>query len=221
MIANFIIVKTETGQIIKFNDFFELLYDASKIDELSNYFLREIKNEDSEGCLEQKLIIYNLYEYLRQYVYFDEDFKYNFKLYCSTDEENKPLYDNGERVTFISMLKKDEIKIISNFHEELNFINNLEDNNIEFYNKLNIEVSNKIKEINTIIITHNKTSLPFFITIIYIVIIFLFNFIFIYLIIKQIQNDKTEAFHKYIIYVAEFLDTNIYKNILKYFNLKL
>ena len=223
MIAKFIIVKTNQDIIIKFNDFFDLLYDASKIDELSNYFLREIKNEDSEGCLEQKLIIYNLYEYLRQYVYFDEDFKYKFKQYCSTEGQNKPTYDNGESVTFISMLKKDEIKIISNFHEELNFINNLEDNNIEFYNKLNIEVSNKIKEINTIIITHNKTSLPFFITIIYIVIIFLFNFIFIYLIIKQIQNDKTEAFHKYIIYVSNFLETYIYNNILmllNYFNLK-
>jgi hypothetical protein len=219
MIAKFIIVKNNDGKIIKFNDFFDLLYDASKIEELSNYFLEEIKNENHNGCLEQKIIIYNLYEYLRQYVLFDDEFKRNFKLYCSTDEENKPKYENDDKITFISMLKNNEIKIISNFHEELNFINNLEDKNIEFYNKLNIEVSNKIKEINKTIITHNKTSLPFFITIIYIVIIFLFNFIFIYLIIKQIKTDKTEAFHEYIIKASDFLNTYIYDKLLKFFKI--
>ena len=178
IIASYIIIKTDENQIIKFNDLFELLYDASKIEELSDYFLTEIKNEDKDGCLEQKIIIYNLYEYLRQYVNFDDDFKYNFKQYCSTEANNKPKYDNGDSITFISMLKNNEVKIISNFHEELNFINKLSDNNIDFYNRINTEVSNKIKNINKKIITHNKTTLPFFITIIYMIIIFILNYLF-------------------------------------------
>lgn len=213
IIASYIIIKTDENQIIKFNDLFELLYDASKIEELSDYFLTEIKNEDKDGCLEQKIIIYNLYEYLRQYVNFDDDFKYNFKQYCSTEANNKPLYNNGDSITFISMLKNNEVKIISNFHEELNFINKLSDNNIDFYNRINTEVSNKIKNINKKIITHNKTTLPFFITIIYMIIIFLLNFVFIYIIITQINKDKTDAYNKYIKDASNFLDRYIYDQI--------
>ena len=216
MIASYIIIKNDRGQIIKFNDFFDLLYDASKIEELSDYFLKEIKNEDKEGCLEQKIIIYNLYEYLRQYVNFDDKFKLNFKQYCSNDENNKPKYENGSSITFISMLKNDEIKIISNYHEELNFINKLDDN-IEFYNKLNTEVSKKIKEINKKIITHNKTTLPFFITIVYMILIFLFNFFIVYVIIQQIIEDKTDAYHEYIQKASNLIDKNIYQTILKFF----
>ncbi len=221
MISDFIIVKNKEGINIKFNDFFDLLYDASKIDELSEYFLKQIKNEDEEGCLTQKIIIYNLYEYLRQYVYFDEDFKNNFAQYCSTDENDKPKYDNGDTITFISMLKKDEIKIISNYHEDLDFVNKLEDDNIEFYNKLNLQVSNKIKDINKKIITHNKTSLPFFITIIYMIIIFILNFIIVYIIIIQIEKDKTDAYHYYFKMVSKYLNEYFYQNIFKYFNFKL
>jgi len=218
MIASYIIIKTDTGQIVKFNDFFDLLYDSSKIEELSDYFLKEIKNMNNDGCLEQKIIIYNLYEYLRQYVNFDDNFKYNFKQYCSNDENNKPKYENGSSITFISMLKNDEIKIISNYHEELNFINKLDDN-IEFYNKLNTEVSKKIKEINKKIITHNKTTLPFFITIVYMILIFLLNFFIVYLIIQQIIEDKNDAYHEYIHKASNFINKNIYQIILKKLNI--
>ena len=215
LIASYIIVKTEENdkpkKIIKFNDLFELLYDASKIEELSDYFLKEIKNENADGCLEQKIIIYNLYEYLRKYVIFDDVFKNKFKTYCSTLE--------NKTITFISMLKNDEINIISNYHEELNFINKLDDKSIEFYNILNADVSKKLKEINKIIITHNKTTLPFFITIVYMIIIFLLNLIFIYFIIKQIIADETDAYHKYIKTASIILNDNIYNKILKYFNL--
>jgi hypothetical protein len=222
MIASYIIIKNDTGQIIKFNDFFDLLYDSSKIEEISDYFLKEIKNMNNDGCLEQKIIIYNLYEYLRQYVNFDDKFKNNFKLYCSTDENNKPKYENGSLITFISMLKNDEIKIISNYHEELNFINKLDDN-IEFYNKLNTEVSKKIRDINKKIITHNKTILPFFITIVYMILIFLLNFFIVYLIIQQIIQDKYDAYHEYIKKASKFIDNNIYQtivtNLKKFYNI--
>lgn len=217
MIDKYILVKTPDNNIVKFNDFFDLLYDASKIDELSEYFLSQIRNEDTEGCLQQKIIIYNLYEYLRQYVYFDDIFKNNFKLYCSNDKDNKPLDDIDEPIRFISMLNNDEVRIISNYHEELDFVNKLEDKNIEFYNKLNTQVSNKIRDINKKIITHNKTTLPFFITIIYLFIIFIFNLIVIYFVVKMILSDKTDAYHIYIKTVSKYMDEYIYKIIINYF----
>ena len=117
------------------------------------------------------------------------------------------------------MLKNNEVKIISNFHEELNFINKLSDNNIDFYNRINTEVSNKIKNINKKIITHNKTTLPFFITIIYMIIIFLLNFVFIYIIITQIKKDNTDAYNKYIKDASNFLDRYIYDQIFQIFQI--
>jgi hypothetical protein len=220
MISSYINVLTDEKKIIVLNDYFELLYDSSRISELNEHLLSQIKNEDKDGCLEQKIIIYNLYEYLRQYVYFDEDFKYNFKQYCSTNELNKPRYDNGNTITFISLLKNDEVLIISNYHEDLDFINNLEDNNIEFYNKINTLVSNKIKEINKKIITHNKTILPFFITIVYIFLIFIFNLLIFYIITKMIKDDKTDSYHINFVNASKFVHTYIFEIIIKLFNSK-
>ena len=91
--------------------------------------------------------------------------------------------------------------------------------NIEFYNKLNTEVSKKIKNINKKIITHNKTTLPFFITIVYMILIFLLNFFIVYIIIQQILEDKYDAYHEYIKKASNFININIYQTILK--NLKI
>jgi len=215
MISEKILVKTQDNKNITFSDFFDLLYDASKIDQLNSYFLQQIKNKDNENCLKQKLIIYNLYEYLRQYVYFDEDFQANFVKYCSNDENNKPEYDSGNTITFISMLKNDEVKIISNSHENLDFINNLEDDSIEFYNQINTEVSNIIKDINKKIITHNKTTLPFFITIIYIILIFLFNFAIVYWVVFMIRIAEEDAYHPHIRKATNYLNTYVYDKIIK------
>jgi len=215
MISNFILIKTDKDDILRDDNFFILLYDASKIDELSDYFLKEIRNENKSNCLEQKIIIYNLYNYLRQYIDFNENFQKNFKLYCST--ENKPKYDNGNKITFLSMLNNNEVKIIMNYHEELAFINKLGDDNIEFYNKINKNISNKIRDINKKIITHNKTILPFFLTIFYIIIIFLLNFFIIYFIIQMIITDKTDAYHIYIQNFSNIINNFIYKPFLNLF----
>ena len=110
--------------------------------------------------------------------------------------------------------------IISNYHEDLDFINNLEDNNIEFYNKINTLVSNKIKEINKKIITHNKTILPFFITIVYIFLIFIFNLLIFYIITKMIKDDKTDSYHINFVNASKFVHTYIFEIIIKLFNSK-
>jgi len=220
LIAKMILIKNDGDKNLRNDEFFKLLYDASKIEELSDMFLAEIKSKDSARCLKQKIIIYNLYEYLRQYIDFDEEFQKNFKIYCIRDANNKPKYKNGNSITFISMLNNNEVKIITNFHEELPFFNKLDDKYLEFYNQLNKDISEDLRDINKKIITHNKTTLPFFLTILYICLIFLLNFVIVYIIIKMIKEDKTDAYHKYIVYAITFLDDYIYTPLLDFFKKK-
>jgi len=214
LIAKMILIKNDDNKNLRNDEFFKLLYDASKIDELSDMFLTEIKSKDSAKCLKQKIIIYNLYEYLRQYIDFDEQFQKNFKIYCIRDADNKPKYENGNTITFISMLNNNEVKIITNFHEELPFFNKLDDEYLEFYNQLNKDITENLRDINKKIITHNKTTLPFFLTILGVCLIFLLNFVIVYIIIQIIQKDKTDAYHKYIIYAINFLNDYIYTPLL-------
>lgn len=214
IIAKMILIKNDDNKNLRNDDFFKLLYDASKIEELSDMFLEEIKSKDVAKCLKQKIIIYNLYEYLRQYIDFDEQFQKNFKIYCIRDADNKPKYENGNTITFISMLNNNEVKIITNFHEELPFFNKLDDEYLEFYNQLNKDITENLRDINKKIITHNKTTLPFFLTILYICLIFLLNFVIVYIIIQIILKDKTDAYHKYIVYAINFLNEYIYEPLL-------
>lgn len=216
LISKMILIKNDDNKNLRNDEFFKLLYDASKIEELSDMFLAEIKSKDIARCLKQKIIIYNLYEYLRQYIDFDEEFQKNFKIYCIRDANNKPKYKNGNTITFISMLNNNEVKIITNFHEELPFFKKIDDEYLEFYNQLNKDISENLRDINKKIITHNKTTLPFFLTILYISLIFLLNFVVVYIIIQMIKEDKTDAYHKYIVYAINFLDDYIYKPLLDF-----
>ena len=220
LISKMILIKNDDNINLRNDEFFKLLYDASKIEELSDMFLAEIKSKDIARCLKQKIIIYNLYEYLRQYIDFDEEFQKNFKIYCIRDANNKPKYKNGNTITFISMLNNNEVKIITNFHEELPFFKKIDDEYLEFYNQLNKDISENLRDINKKIITHNKTTLPFFLTILYISLIFLLNFVVVYIIIQMIKEDKTDAYHKYIVYAINFLDDYIYKPLLDFFKKK-
>ena len=77
IIDNYILIigsegEDENDKILIDNNFFKLLFDASRIDELNNFFLMEINNKDPKKCLIQKIIIYNLYNYFNDYLIFDE-----------------------------------------------------------------------------------------------------------------------------------------------------
>ena len=69
-------------------------------------------------------------------------------------------------------------------------------------------------------ITHNKTILPFFITIVYIFLIFIFNLLIFYIITKMIKDDKTDSYHINFVNASKFVHTNIFEIIIKLFNSK-
>jgi len=223
-IAEYILIKTQNNNneitILVDDNFFDILFDFSRIDELNTIFLNGINSNNADGCLEQKIIIYNLYMYLREYVTFDNNMQNYFKEYCTTLGNNKPLYKGtNNHITFLSLLNNNEIKMIKKYHEELDFYNNISNENIEYYNILNKNIDKKIKEINSYIITYNKTIIPFFLSILYIFMIFIFNFIVVYIIIIYIlkSDNSSQDFNYYFIYMTYQIKTNFYDKILNWF----
>jgi len=196
-ISEYVLIKNASNKqagkavILVDENFFDILYDFSRIDELNNIFLIGIKNNDANGCLEQQIIIYDLYMYLREYISFDDKMQTIFKQYCTTEANEKPIYDGTDtRITFLSLLNNNEIKIIKKYHEELDYYNNIPNDNIEFYNTLNRSIDRKLREINRNMVTHKETLIPFLLSISYIFFILLLNFIIIYIIIKFNNNMK-------------------------------
>ena len=220
MLAEIILIRAndDTNSIISDDNFFELLFDASKIDKINEIFYNGIITRDNSKCLEQKVIIYNLYCYLREYTTFDEEMRTLFKKYCISDENNKPFDERGNKVTFISLLSAGETKMMRKYHDELPFVNQIPDKHLDFFNEFNKRIGKKVKDINMKIINYTKTSIPFFITIIYIFLIFLLNYIIVYIILSMIlSNADDNKFNQYIIKASYYIKIYIYDPLLNFF----
>jgi hypothetical protein len=211
-IFDFIKMTDMNGNILQDDNFFNMLYDSAQIDNLNKYFKDSIIAKDPDNCLEQKIIIYNLYCYFREYINFDNDIKEKFKEYCTTSAEDKPLLDENKNIkmTFISMLNNSEIRMIRKYNEELNYFNEIPENMTDYFNDLNKSISNKINKINITTITYPKTFMPFLTAVIYIILILILNLIFFYVVINLILNDKENKIANSIKYVATILNTYIY-----------
>jgi hypothetical protein len=226
LLEDIILIKTSVSgvdEIIVDNNFFDILFDLSRIDELNTIFLNGIKDNNASGCLEQKIIIYDLYIYLKEHISFDINRQKEFKEYCTSTTENKPLnLKTNAKITFISLLNNSEVRMIKKYHEDLDFYNNISDENIEYYNLLNKSISIKLKNINENIITYNKTLLPFFIAIIYIFGIFLFTFGLFYILINYIligdaNLSEENKFNFYFVYILYQIKVYLYDKIIKWF----
>lgn len=197
-------------------NFFNILFDSTRIDDLNTLFLNGIKENNASGCLEQKIIMYDLYIYLKEHISFDKPNQERFKQYCINKYDNKPLIQGTDkRTTFISLLNSSEVKMIKKFHENLEFVNNIPDDKNEYYNNLNKSLTEKIKRINENIITYNKTLLPFFVTILYIIGIFLFTAGLFYMLINYVlmgdaKMSDDNKFNYYFVYSLYMIKTNIY-----------
>lgn len=208
------------NDILVDDEFFTILYDASRIDEMNDIFMQGIITENKDNCLEQKIIIYNIYNYLREYMVFDVDTKEKFKEYCTTDVNNKPKFTDSEiKMTFVSMMNNDEIKMIRRYNEDLPYYNQIPDDKIEFFNKLNTNINEKIKQINLLILTNTNTMIPFFLTIIYIIFIVILNIIIFYVIsvIVLSKDPETTGFNEYIFKLLYYIKTHIYDRVIEKF----
>ncbi len=210
----------DKNQVLVDHTFFEILYDASRIDELNQIFLDGVKTEDKDECLEQKIMIYNIYCYLREYIPFTKDMQDRFKDYCTTTSDNKPKFtDSDIPMTFVAMLNNNEVKMIRKFNEDLNYYNEVPDDKLEYFNKLNSNITDKIKKINLLILTNTNTMVPFFLTIFYIIAIVIVNFIILYIIIFIIttnQEQTIKEFNPYIYLLLDKIRENIYNPIINY-----
>jgi len=210
----------DNNQILVDHKFFDILYDASRIDELNEIFLDGIKTEDASNCLEQKIIIFNIYCYLREYIPFTKDMQDKFKDYCTSDANNKPKFTNSDiTMSFVALLNNNEIKMIRKYNESLNYYNEIPDDKIEYFNTLNTSITEKIKNINLLILTNTNTLIPFFLTIVYICFIVVLNFGILYAIIYLLSSRKEETlneFNPYIFLLLYNIKIYIYDPIIKY-----
>jgi len=226
-IASYILIySNSTGSnqnndnILVDDEFFNILYDASRIDEMNEIFMNGVMSEDKDKCLEQKLMIYNIYNYLREYMVFDVDTKEKFKEYCTSDVDNKPKFTNSDiKMTFVSMMNNDEIKMIRKYNEDLPYYGQIPDNKIEYFNKLNASINEKVKQINLLILSNTNTMIPFFLTILYIIFIVMLNIIIFYIIaVIVVSKDPQETgFNEYIFKMLYYIKTHIYDRIIIYF----
>lgn len=209
---------SSTSSLLVDNNFFNALYDSSRMDEINSTFYNEIISGNKETCVKQKIIIYNIYRYLREYIVFDNDMKELFKDYCTSFADNKPKYKNTDTsVTFISMLNNQEVKLIKKYHEELPFYTNIPDDNLEFFNELNLSIGECLKSINVKIVNYKGTLSPFLFTFLYIIIIVFYNIIFFYIIINIMLNDTSDViFPPVVITAVSTINDNIYKPIIEY-----
>jgi hypothetical protein len=218
IISKYILIKDNSGNILIDENFFIILFDPSRIDEINEIFKQEIITKNKNNCLEQKIIIYNIYNYLREYIIFDDKMKEDFKDYCTSEAENKPLNENGMRMTFISLLNNNEIKMIKKYNEDLLYFNDIPDENLDFFNEHNKRINYIMKDINSNILIKNSTSIPFFFTIIYIISILLLSILVVYIITVTVLSAdlKEVGFNKYIYLGLEKLNTNVFERIINY-----
>jgi hypothetical protein len=89
---------------------------------------------------------------------------------------------------------------------------------MEYFNKLNANISEKIKDINMKILINTNTSVPFFLTIIYIIFIIVLNLIVIYLIISLVINSTSgeKEFNEYLYKGFNVINENVYKPLFKF-----
>lgn len=210
-----------SDDILVDHKFFEILYDASRIDELNEIFMDGIKTNDATECLEQKIIIYNIYCYLREYIPFTEEMKEKFKNYCTSDANNKPKFtDSNIPMTFVAMLNNREIKMIRKYNEDLSYYSDIPDKNIEYFNELNTNITEKIKKINLLILTNTNTMIPFFLTIFYIFFIVILNLIVLYIIIFIVVSRKDitlKEFNPYVYGILYNIKIFVYDPIINFF----
>lgn len=212
--------KEDKNNIIVDHKFFDILYDASRIDELNEIFLDGIKNEDTSKCLEQKIIIYNLYCYLHEYIPFTKDMQDKFKDYCTSTAENKPKFTNSDiSMSFVAMMNNNEVKMIRKYNESLNYYNQIPDDKVEYFNTLNESITTKINDINRLILTNTNTMIPFFFTIFYVIFIVILNLLILYTIITIVMSnpeDTMSVFNKYILMILVNVNKYFYEPIIKY-----
>ena len=60
IIAKYILIKDNTGNILIDENFFIILFDPSRIDEINELFKQGIITKDKTNCLEQKILIFNI-----------------------------------------------------------------------------------------------------------------------------------------------------------------
>jgi hypothetical protein len=169
------------------NNFFDLLTDSTKRNEIDNIFSKKVDEVDQQpNDLSKYLIMYDIYMYFDEYVYMNDVVKEDLRNYFKLGEED------ASNKTFISFLDANQRKLIKLYHEELPFYKQIPPNKLEAFQKINEKVSQTIGNINKSIIKYTGTFFPFLFACIYIIGIFIFNAICAYILMDYILTTTDD-----------------------------
>ena len=174
-----------------FDKFYRLLQDISNRNEVDTFFNNMVLdlNDTGDSNLGKYLLIYNIYVYFEEYIYLDDNNRDSIKLYFIEIIEGKNIRLTK---TFISFLDTNERRLIKQYHEELPFYNQIPNEKLENYKKINENIGDILKNINKSIIKYSGTFYPFLFTSIYIILICIYNLICVYVIFSFIADTKEE-----------------------------
>lgn len=211
------IISPETNNNNEFYNFYSLLTDTSKRNEIDKIFSDKIKTlkTDSDNQLRKYIMIYDIYMYFEEYLPMNDVMKEKIGSYfgIKSEDSNK---DQPEKPKFIELLDSNERKLMKAYHEDLEFHNLISADNLEYYLKVNDDVSTTIAFINKHIIKYTGTFFPFLITCIYIYLICIYNIYTLYIVCKYIIDTEDDNIfmtfiynfsHKYIYYCEKLYST--------------
>jgi hypothetical protein len=148
-------------------DFFLLLTDSTKRNEIDSKFLSKINDiEQPLNNIGKYLFMYDIYMYFDEYIYMNDVVKEDIKSYLKISETS------SDR-TFISFLDSNERKLIKLYHEDLPFYNQIPSEKLGTFQKINEQVNKEISGINKLILKYSGTFYPFLFACIYIIGIFI------------------------------------------------
>jgi len=189
--------------------FYTLLKDSTKYDELNLFFENKINySTKEENNIGKYIFIYDLYRYFSEYIFMNDINEYKIGNYLTLIKKNDNNNNDTEKLTFISLLDTNNKRLIKLYHEELMFYKNIPKNKIEIFKTINNEIITNIASINKLIINYNGTFLPFIVICIYIIIIFLYNALVLYLLFDAIHETESKNMFPPFIYRI----TTMYKN---------
>ena len=203
------------------NNFFNLLTDTSKRNEIDTLFSIKVKNikKDVDNNIRKYLMMYNIYMYFENYLYMNDIMKEKIKRYfgiSSNNEEIEPITETPD-ITFIGLLDSNERKLLKAYHEDLPFHSLISKDYLEDYQVINEQIGTTIATINKNIIKYQGTFFPFLITCIYILIICFYNVYTLYIIFKFINDTENDNIFMPFIYTLSHRYITLYDRIYSLF----
>ena len=195
------------SNIIIDDDFYNII-TKNNYSDINDFISNKISSDINS--LSKYLLIYNIYTYISTYISNTEDNINNLKNYLTSKDNN---------ISFYSLLNMQNTSVMQKYYENLDFYQNIADNNDDTNKEINTQIqnlNNNINDINKYIINKNSTSVPMYYIFLYCLLIVIISALFVYMILTSIIKSSN-YFPESVKYLINKL-MNIITTIFNYIN---